>query len=170
MRKLLRGALAGLIATAPMSVVIALGRAGRLLWTPPPKEITSSAVSKAGIDEDRTSEEFTATWIGAHFAYGAGCGAIYSLVRSFIPGSNAAKGLTFGELVWSVSYLGYIPALGLYPWPKDDSKSRMAIMIAAHAIFGVATAQFEKAFERIDEESDCYVTLRPPVGLTSRQA
>jgi hypothetical protein len=170
MRKLMCGALSGLIATAPMSVVIALGRAGRLLWTPPPRQITSSAASKVGIEEDRNSNEFTATWIGAHFAYGAVCGAVYSLVRSFIPGSTAVRGLVFGEFVWSVSYLGYIPALGLYPWPKDDSKSRMAVMITAHAVFGVATAQFKKALERIDEDSDCYVTLQPPVGLTHQRA
>jgi hypothetical protein len=60
--------------------------------------------------------------------------------------------------------------MGLYPWPKDDSKSRMAVMIAAHAVFGVATAQFEQVIARIDEGSDCYVTLQPPAGLTSQRA
>jgi hypothetical protein len=153
-----------------MSVVIALGRGFRLLWTPPPKQITKRAADRVGIETQPSSDEFTVGWIAGHFAYGAGCGAVYSVVRPILPGPVAVKGLIFGGAVWAVSYFGYIPALGLYPWPKDDSKSRMTVMIAAHAVYGLVTAQNELAFSRIDEESDCYVTIQPPDELVSRQA
>jgi hypothetical protein len=170
MRRLLIGAIAGLTATIPMTIVIVLGRGLRLLWTPPPKQITKRIANRAGVHAQPSSDEFKASWVAAHFAYGAGCGSIYSLARPMLPGPVALKGLIFGETVWAVSYLGFVPALGLYPWPKDDSKSRMAVMIAAHAVYGLVTAQNELAFSRIDEGSDCYVTIQPPNELVSRRA
>jgi hypothetical protein len=170
MRRLLIGAIAGFAATAPMSAVIGLGRLLRLLWTPPPKQITSTAVERVGVDPDESSEEFTAGWLAAHFLYGAAAGALYSLARPALPGSIAQKGLIFGGAVWGVSYLGFIPALGLYPWPQDDSRTRMAVMIAAHAVYGVATAQLEQALAHIDEAPECYVTIQPPERLTIYQA
>jgi hypothetical protein len=148
MTRLIVGAFAGLTATLPMSLVIALGRWMRLLWTPPPKQIIGSAAKRANVNPDPSSEAFTASWISAHFGYGAGCGAAYALAKPILPSSPPVAGLLFGGAVWGVSYLGIIPALGLYPWPKDDSKSRVAVMIAAHAVFGVVTAQKEDAFSR----------------------
>jgi Protein of unknown function (DUF1440)/Family of unknown function (DUF6789) len=148
MTRLIVGAFAGLIATLPMSLVIAFGRWMRLLWTPPPKQITDSAAKRAGVNPDPSPEAFTVSWIAAHFGYGAACGAAYVLAKPILPSSRPIAGLLFGAAVWSVSYLGIMPALGLYPWPKDDSKSRIAVMIAAHAVFGVVTAKNEVAFAR----------------------
>jgi uncharacterized membrane protein YagU involved in acid resistance len=164
------GVLAGAAATVPMTAVIALGRMAFARWMAPPEQITSKVAERVGFNPNEESTEFELGWIAAHFGYGAGCGAVYSLVWALIPGSIVAKGLIFGELVWSVSYLGYIPAMGLYPWPKDDSKSRMAVMIAAHAVFGVATAHLERVLARINEEPECYVTIQPPMELASRKA
>jgi hypothetical protein len=148
MTRLVVGAIAGLTATVPMSIVIAIGRWARMLWTPPPKQIAGSAAKRAGVDPDPSSEAFTVSWIAAHFGYGAACGAAYALVKPVLPSSPPIAGLLFGGAVWGVSYLGIMPALGLYPWPKDDSKSRVAVMIAAHAVFGVVTAQNEDEFSR----------------------
>jgi hypothetical protein len=164
------GVLAGAAATVPMTAVIVLGRMAFARWMAPPEQITSKVAERVGFNPNEDSTEFELGWIAAHFGYGAGCGAVYSLVWTLIPGSIVTKGLIFGELVWSVSYLGYIPAMGLYPWPKDDSKSRMAVMIAAHAVFGVATARIEQLIAQIDEDSDCYVTLQPPARLGTQRA
>jgi hypothetical protein len=162
MRRLLIGAIAGFVATGPMSAVIGLGRLLRLLWTPPPEQITSSVAERVGVEPNESSEEFTASWLAAHFLYGAACGALYSLARPALPGSTVQKGLIFGGAVWSVSYLGFIPALGLYPWPQDDSRTRMAVMIAAHAVYGIGTALAEQALAEIDQPPECYVTIQPP--------
>jgi hypothetical protein len=164
--RLLIGAISGFVATAPMSAVIVLGRVFRLLWTPPPRQITSTAFKRVGVQPDESSEEFTAGWVAAHFLYGAAAGALYSTARPALPGSIAQKGLIFGGAVWSVSYLGFVPALGLYPWPQDDSRTRMAVMIAAQAVYGVATAQLERALTQIDEAPECYVTIQPPERVT----
>ena len=39
-----------------------------------------------------------------------------------------------------LSYVGLLPRLGLYPWPKNDSASRIITMMVAHAIYGTTTA------------------------------
>jgi len=145
MNRLLGGAIAGFVATIPMTCVIALGRGTRMLLNPPPKQITGSAASRAGILHKPSSEKFKFGWVAAHFGYGAACGAIYGATKPIFPADTRIAGLLFGEAVWAVSYLGYVPALGLYPWPKDDSKSRMAVMIAAHAVYGMATTQIDRA-------------------------
>jgi hypothetical protein len=127
-----------------MTLVILLGRQLRMLWIPPPVEITGKAVNRSGLDQDQSSDAFTAGWVAAHFGYGAACGAIYGVARPITPADSRIAGLLFGETVWAVSYLGIVPALGLYPWPKDDSKSRMAVMIAAHAVYGISTAKLDQ--------------------------
>jgi len=153
MQTLVRGALAGLAATVPMTVVIATGRAAGLLWTPPPVAITENVAERAGEDPDRGSPAFQATWLAAHVGYGAACGAVYALMRPLLPRSDITAGLLFGGAVWSISYMGVMPALNLYPSAKDDSNSRQAVMIAAHAVFGTALASID-SYLRAHEGDD----------------
>jgi hypothetical protein len=169
MRRLIIGAIAGLIATLPMTIVILCGRRLHMLRTPPPKQITKAVVKRVGNKANPSLGASEVGWPIAHFGYGAACGAIYSLVRPALPGPQAVKGLLFGGAVWGVSYIGYIPALDLYPWPKDDSRTRTAVMIAAHAVFGVNTAQFERLFSGLNEASDCFVTLQAPESPVTRR-
>lgn len=143
-----RGALAGLAATAPMTAVIGVGRAAGWLRTPPPVAITEEVAERAGQDPERESPAFQAEWLAAHFAYGAACGAIYGGIRPRLPRSNVAAGLLFGGAVWGVSYLGVLPALNLFPSATEDSRSRQAVMIAAHAVFGLALAEGESRLAR----------------------
>lgn len=142
MNRIVRGGIAGLIATAPMTLVIAGGRAAGLMRTPPPEQITARAEASVGLAQSR-GEAFTARWMVAHLAYGAGCGVLSAVVRPRIPvphGSATLEGLAFGGGVWAASYCAVMPALGLYPWPWDDDRSRAGIMVAAHGVFGVALA------------------------------
>ena len=48
MQTFARGALAGLVATVPMTVVISAGRAAGLMGTPPPVEIMENVAEQAG--------------------------------------------------------------------------------------------------------------------------
>src|SRR5215208_4554353 len=144
MQTLARGALAGLAATVPMTVVIGAGRAAGLIGTPPPVQITENAAEQAGEDPNRQSPEFQAAWLAAHTGYGAACGVIYSAIRPVLPRSDLVAGLLFGGVVWGVSYIGLMPSLNLYPSAEDDSNQQQAVMIAAHAVFGTALAQIEQ--------------------------
>lgn len=141
---IVRGAVAGLAATGPMTLVIMSGKAVGLLHTPPPEQITKTAANKAQIDDNLSESGEDAAWLTAHFAYGAGCGAIYSLMRRWLPGSSVVSGLIFGGLVWFISYMGLLPGLRLYPKPEHDSNTRIAVMIAAHVVYGVTLAGLEQ--------------------------
>lgn len=143
MQTLARGALAGLAATVPMTVVIGAGRAAGLMGTPPPVEITENVAEHAGEHPDRQSPEFQAAWLAAHAGYGAACGVIFATIRPVLPRSDLVAGLIFGGAVWGVSYIGLMPSLDLYPAAQEDSNQRQAVMIAAHAVFGTALASFE---------------------------
>jgi uncharacterized membrane protein YagU involved in acid resistance len=145
MQTLVRGALAGLAATVPMTVVIGAGRAAGLLRTPPPVEITENVAEQAGEHPNRQSPEFQAAWLAAHTGYGAICGLIFSAIRPVLPRSDLIAGLLFGAAVWGVSYIRLMPSLNLYPSAQDDSNQRQVVMIAAHAVFGTSLASIDSA-------------------------
>lgn len=145
MASMVRGGLAGLAATVPMTAVIAAGRVGGWLYTPPPAEITGEVAERMGEEPEPEDPVFQASWLAAHLGYGAACGALYGLLRPLLPRSNSAAGLIFGGAVWGVSYLGLLPALDLFPSATKDSPRRQAVMIAAHGVYGVSLAEVEQA-------------------------
>src|ERR687897_1892580 len=143
MQTLARGALAGLAATVPMTVVIGAGRAAGLMGTPPPVEITENVAEQAGEDPDRQSPEFQAASLAAHAGYGAACGVIFAAIRPVLPRSDLVAGLLFGGAVWGISYISLMPSLSLYPPAHEDSNQRQVVMIAAHAVFGTALVSID---------------------------
>ena len=139
--RVVRGALAGVIATLPMTLLILAARSAGLLRTPPPAEMADNLARRANVGEARRSPFFDAAWFAGHLGIGAACGAAFALARPVLPASRTVSGLAYGGTVWGLGYLGLMPALGLYPWPDEDSRSRIAVMIAAHAVYGLALAE-----------------------------
>jgi hypothetical protein len=137
---LTRGALAGLMGTSAMTVFMAVARAAGWMRTPAPAEITSNAEARAGVREEIRGPAFTASWLFAHFGYGAAWGAAYALLRPLLPGPPVASGLLFGGALWALGYLGVMPAMGLYPPPERDDPARAVALVAAHAVYGLTTA------------------------------
>jgi hypothetical protein len=137
--RLARGGAAGLLATAPMTLVIVAGRQTRLLRTPPPAQINARVIAKLP-PPPGSATKLRPPWLIGHFGYGMACEAAYALLRPWLPQRPRPAGLCFGALVWTVSYLGLMPALELYPWPDEDAPPRLAVMVAAHAFFGVTLA------------------------------
>jgi hypothetical protein len=120
--------------SAFMLIVQRLG----LLGQQPPARITDVALDEMDIDVPRPLRRVLATL--AHVGFGAGAGALYSLIRPGRPGvaRAAIEGAAFGTAVWGASYAGWIPALGILPPPSEDRPGRPASMILAHWIFGAA--------------------------------
>lgn len=145
MNRYLTGAVAGIIATALMTVAISIGKLFGLLRTPPPTQVTTSVTNRMGIDPEPPDPEFNTGSLIVHHAFGATAGAIYVLVRRFLPASSPVAGLLFGALVWTTAYVGYLPLLRLYPWPDDDRHSRTAVMIVAHGVYGTSLAELERS-------------------------
>ena len=140
MEAIIRGALAGLMATAPMTAVLGVGRLTGWLHTPPPAQITANVAGLTGESPQSEDPQFQAVWLAAHFAYGASCGALFAAIRPVMPRSNLIAGSLFGGGVWAISYLGLLPSLELFPSAKDDSPRRQAVMIAGHLVYGASLA------------------------------
>lgn len=132
--RLVSGALAGLIATWPMTAF--MRRAHSLLssddqYPLPPREIIGAIAPAA-----RTTGE-PATTLLAHFAYGAACGAALSAVTDK---TSVKAGMAEGVAIWLASYMGWIPAAGLLRPANHHPQPRNSLMIGAHLIWGAAYA------------------------------
>lgn len=140
--RLITGALAGCAATAPMT--LAMEAMHRLLpqeerYPLPPTEITAELTEEAGVRDDMTGRQHLALTVVNHFAYGAAAGGAYALTADTLPLPAAVKGIVFGQVVWSVSYLGLLPALGLLRPATEHPARRNLLMILAHVVWGAAT-------------------------------
>lgn len=145
MNRVLLGALAGLAATAPMTLAMKLmhEQLPREEQYPlPPRQVTEGMAEKAGVNEHLDEgERVAATW-ASHFAYGAACGALYGALTS---GARADSrpllaGAGFGVAVWAGSYLGWLPAAGILAPATRHPARRNALMIAAHVVWGATAA------------------------------
>jgi uncharacterized membrane protein YagU involved in acid resistance len=139
--RLLAGGMAGLVATVPMTV--AMEAMHRRLPAPqryplPPRRIAMRAAGKAGVREHLGEPGRRAVTMASHFGYGAAVGSLFGAFAPRDPVRGAAAGAGFGLLVWTVSYLGVMPALDLHPPATKEPPGRNGLMIAAHLVWGAA--------------------------------
>lgn len=153
MHQFVRGAISGSLATVLMTVVIFGGRKLFGFHTPPPAEVTRRVSRRIGISLPRSEGGFQVFWLAGHLAFGAVCGVLYVLARRFLPSHAVPAGLIAGGTLWGISYLGYLPGLSLYPPPEEDADGRTIVMIAAHAVYGVALAEAEQRLNDLFPES-----------------
>jgi putative membrane protein len=152
-RKLLKGAAAGFIATAPMSITMLLG--WTLLPRPekyhlPPREITEEIAERVGVEHDLSEDQLVGLTIASHFGYGALFGSIYTLFEQRMPMDASLKGALMGLGVWVGSYLGWLPAMGIlrpatrHPWRRN------LMMIVAHLVWGVTLGEVTRKLTERD--------------------
>ncbi|HEY0603709.1 MAG TPA: DUF6789 family protein [Herpetosiphonaceae bacterium] len=149
--QLLSGALAGCVATAPMTASMELMY--RLLpqheqYPLPPSEITAELTDQTGVRDDLDTDEHVGLTLVNHFAYGAAAGAIYGPLSKYAPLPPALKGIAFGLVVWTVSYLGLLPALGILRPATEHPGRRNLLMILAHVVWGSVTGLVVERMER----------------------
>ena len=127
--RVVRGALAGLVATAAMSVVmVASERAGVMLGQPP-RKIVDRLIPSLGHD----GTDVVA--LVSHGVYGAAAG---SVLAPLIGRTRAAPllGAVSGLALWALGYEGWVPAMRVLPPAHRDQPGRVATMIAAHLVYG----------------------------------
>lgn len=149
--QMLNGALAGCVATAPMTVF--MEAAHRFLprheqYPLPPGEITAAVTADAGVHDELDREQHVALTLFNHFAYGTGCGALYGPLANTVPLSPVIKGIGFGLGVWAISYLGLLPALGILRPATEHPARRNLLMIVAHVIWGSVTGVLTERLAR----------------------
>jgi uncharacterized membrane protein YagU involved in acid resistance len=156
----LKGAIAGLVATVPMTVLMLAGK-HRLSWRSqdplPPRQITRQVLRTADAHDNLSSGQETAVTTVNHFAYGAAAGSLYGRLCSPTTAvQGAATGAAYGLAVWTGSYLGLLPALGLYRSATEDTGERNALMVAAHLVWGSSLGMV------------AYALSKPQVGRPSK--
>ena len=147
------GGIAGLVATAPMSAVM-LGLRRMLprveQYALPPRQITVAATRKAGFEEHLDEPARSLLTVVAHFGYGAAAGTLYAPLSRRVPFPPVAAGITYGMAVWTASYLGFLPVLGLISPATNHPARRNALMIVAHVVWGATMALL---LERLDAQA-----------------
>lgn len=139
--RVVSSAVAGLIATAPMTVVMLI--LYRFLpwherYELPPGQVTDSIGAKSGV-RLRGIIDRVVTWT-AHFGMGAVSGAFYAPLSVLRQVPTAAKGAVFGLSVWGANYMGILPAAEILPPATRHPMRRNALMIAAHLVWGSVLA------------------------------
>lgn len=141
MNGFIAGAISGAVATAPMTLFMSyLHRRlpKREQYPLPPRNITMKMADKVGVKNSLgESEKFTFTMIN-HFSYGAAIGSLYFPIAKLQKFPKVVSGMIYGLGVWSVSYMGWMPAIGLYPQVNKIPFKRNLLMIGAHLVWGAA--------------------------------
>lgn len=153
LRKLLHGALAGFVATAPMSLSMVLGwrvLPKREKYHLPPRLITEEIAEQVGIDDRMSENELIGLTIFSHFGYGAAFGAVYALYEQRIPVHSSLKGTLTGIAIWTGSYLGWLPAMGILTPATQHPWRRNLLMIVAHVIWGVTLGEVTRKLNAND--------------------
>jgi uncharacterized membrane protein YagU involved in acid resistance len=137
--RLLIGAIAGFAGTLAMTA--AMRRMHETLPPPErypltPREIIDSTADAVDVPlGDEAAKDVTTA---AHFLYGAASGALLGVANASLrPVAGGAAGVG----VWLGSYMGWIPAVKLLKPATDHPARRNLLMLAAHVVWGVATAQ-----------------------------
>jgi uncharacterized membrane protein YagU involved in acid resistance len=137
---LVRGAVAGTVATLAHTAVMAVAARRGKLGEPPPKKITRRAMKAVAPELARHEPALNAATVAMHVGFGAAMGALYAGLQPPSHEGSLSRGLAFGTAVWAASYLGWVPALGVMPMPQHDRRGRPTAMVGAHLAFGATLA------------------------------
>lgn len=147
MNRYVKGAIAGTLATVPMTIVM-LSLHRRLPTTQryalPPKQITREVANRVGAKEVAKGKHLTRATLVSHFSYGAATGALYPLLAERVRTRTRITGPAFGVAIWALSYLGWVPALRILPPATRHPMRRNLLMIAAHVVWGAALDFFTR--------------------------
>jgi uncharacterized membrane protein YagU involved in acid resistance len=102
----------------------------------PPRRIVDRLAGRFGARRALDRGQLNALTAVAHFAYGTGAGAIYGPIGLALPLPRVVSGIAYGLVVWTASYLGLLPALGILRPATQHPAGRNALMIAAHVVWG----------------------------------
>lgn len=131
--RLVIGGIAGFVATLAMTA--AMRRLHRQLPAKERYPLTPREIIDSTLDPpEAAAPDLT---LAAHFAYGAGCGA---LLAAASPRPGRLAGAAAGGAVWLGSYMGWIPAFGVLKPATRHPLRRDAVMLGAHFVWGWATA------------------------------
>lgn len=150
MGTVVRGAAAGAVGTAVMTVLQLGGRSSLVPQSVqrkfPPKLGVEWAEAQAGPGAQLGNGEKAAAIAGVHLAYGMGSGAAYGLLRERLDGVPAPlAGAVFGVGLWAAGFEGWMPAVGMKAPEHRLPPRKWVLPVVTHVVYGLTTAW---AYER----------------------
>ena len=133
------GAAAGVIATVPMTLV--MEELHRVLPREhggplPPREVTEGLYEHFSDGDPVPEVSMERLTFLLHYSFGGVAGALFPLVAPRRVPAAVAAGVLYGLAVWTGSYLGLLPVIGVRHHAKDDPVGRTTMMVAAHVVWG----------------------------------
>ncbi|RIK88572.1 MAG: hypothetical protein DCC67_00545 [Planctomycetota bacterium] len=156
MHNVIRGGIAGAIATAPMTWTMKAAdryvprqSQGRL----PPRQITEHALEKAAVKHRLANDHIDALTVAAHYGFGAAAGGLLGAAAGRLPLPRPIAGAAVGMAVWAASYLGWLPAAKVRRSAIEEPAGRNMQMIVAHLVWGAVAGSLLDAVSVRELES-----------------
>jgi hypothetical protein len=126
---------AGVAATAAMSVTMRAAQGLNLLQRLPPADIPERAF---GLPPSKAHAPSGIVNGVSHLAYGAMLALPFAALRRSVPlrMPRPLTGMAYGLAVYAANYEALLPALSLMPAAHRDSTKRVAALIGAHLVYG----------------------------------
>lgn len=144
-----RGAVTGSAATVAMSAFMLAAQRLGMMGKLPPKEITEASLDAIGLRDHVDEPVVDLLTAGTHLGFGAAAGALFAVLHRWLdlPVHAVIQALLFATGVWTVSYMGWVPALGIMPPAHRDEPGRPESMVAAHWIYGAVLGVITEAWK-----------------------
>jgi uncharacterized membrane protein YagU involved in acid resistance len=97
-----------------------------------------------------------------HFGYGAAAGALYVPLASRLDLPIVLRGVIFAMLLWTGSYLGWLPAARILPPATEHPSRRTLLMILAHLVWGSTLALVAHSLGALTRSSALTIRIPPP--------
>jgi uncharacterized membrane protein YagU involved in acid resistance len=153
--KLVQGAAAGFVATAPMSISMLIGWAllpKQEKYPLAPRLITEQITERVGLEDQMSENQLVGLTIFSHFGYGALFGALYALFEGRLRTPSRLKGTLAGLALWIGSYLGWLPAMGILQPATRHPWRRNLLMIRAHVVWGLTLGVMTQKLTENDQD------------------
>ena len=139
MERASRGALAGLAATVVLTGLRQAWSKMGLVFETAPMQVVDRA-EELNLFDDLSPVGRRVLTVFAHFAYGAGTGAAFGLLRRKRgkPAEEAAVGSALGVLAWGAGWSSWLPLTGVHEAPWTQKTPRVLLPVMDHAVFGAA--------------------------------
>ena len=134
-----RGALAGLGATVVLTGLREAWAKTGLVFETAPMQVVDR-MEELGLLGNSSPRGRRLLSMIAHFAYGAGTGAAFGLLRkrTGTRAEEAAVGSALGVLAWGAGWSSWLPLTGVHRPPWAQKSPRVLLPVIDHAVFGAA--------------------------------
>jgi hypothetical protein len=141
--RVLKGALGGLGATLVLSGLREAWAKVGLVFETAPMQVVDRA-EELGLVGDLSPWGRRLLTVTAHFAYGAGTGMAFGLLRRERggPGEEVSVGSALGVLAWGVGWASWLPLTGVHRAPWTQKTPKVLLPVIDHAVFGAAWGLF----------------------------